>query len=931
MSTQSEHELEARLVSQLQSMGYEYVSISNEAELKANLKRQLEALNAISLSKTEFTQVLHHLHKGNIFEKAKILRDRCLIHRDDGTTVHIRFLNSEHWCKNLFQVSRQISVKGQYHNRYDVTLLINGFPLVQIELKRRGLEIKEAFQQVSRYQRYSYGSNTALFQYIQIFIISNGVNTKYYANNRDLNAKQTFFWAEKDNTTVSRLEDFTSIFLEKCHISKMICRYIVLSEAEEKILVLRPYQFYAVEEIVNTVQNTTNNGYIWHTTGSGKTLTSFKASQILTQDATIDKILFVVDRKDLDYQTSKEFNSFSEGSVDATEHTKHLIQQLQDNNKKLIITTIQKLNRAVEKHQAKLQNIKDKKIVCIFDECHRSQFGVTHKNITSFFPQHQLIGFTGTPIFEENAQKNDKTTASVFGKSLHRYTIVDAIRDGNVLRFSVEYVGRYKENEQSKNTIDISVEDIDTKEFLGSDKRIEKIVDYILTHHAQKTHTKQYTAILCVPSIEVLIRYYDIFKKKEHDLKIATVFSYSQNEEEMDAHTISDIASVRDDNQGTINSYARDALETCIQDYNKMFTTQYTAHNTDSFYDYYNNVSQRVRRKQIDILIVVNMFLTGFDSKFLNTLYVDKSLQYHGLIQAFSRTNRIHNEQKSHGNIVCFRNLKQKTDEAIALFSNKDAKDTILLQPYQNYVEQCKQAYDALIAIAPHVEDVDALTGEEETLAFIKAFRTLMRIINTLSGFSDFTWDDIPLSEQEFENYTSKYLDIHDKTKNNRSKESIIDDIDFELQLIQKDDITVDYILRLLTDLFNAPEDKQQSLKEKIYATIDANPQLRSKKQLIENFIERVSSQAHDINIEEAYNSFVEEEREKTLKRICEEYQLKPDTFWNMIDNYLYDNKEPLGTAIEAVFLKKYKLGERDEKIDAVREQFHEYTDIYHK
>ena len=930
MATQSEQELEQQLVSQLKSMGYEYVSISNEEELKANLKKQIEALNNISLSIVEFTQILHHLQKGSIFEKAKTLRSRFCIHRDDGTMKHIQFLDSDKWCKNLFQVSQQISMQGIHiTNRYDLTLLINGFPLVQIELKRRGIEIQEAFHQVCRYQRHSYGTNKALFQYIQVFIISNGVNTKYYVNNQKLNDKQTFFWTYKDNAVITKLEEFTNVFLEKCHISKMICRYIVLSESQKSMLILRPYQFYAVESIVDTIQNTNNNGYIWHTTGSGKTLTSFKASQILTQDTAVDKVLFVVDRKDLDYQTSQEFNSFSEGSVDSTENTRALVQQLQKDNK-LIITTIQKFNRAIQHHAEALQKIKDKKIVFIFDECHRSQFGVTHKNITSFFTQKQLIGFTGTPIFEENSQGNEKTTTDVFGKSLHRYTTVDAIKDENVLPFSVEYIGRYKENEKSKNSIDIQVEDIDTKEFLKSDKRIEKIVEYILEYHTKKTYGKKYSAILCVSSIEELIRYYALFKKKEHDLNIVTIFSCSQNEEEIVRGNYSDRIS-------TINTPNRDELEKCIQDYNKMFNTQYSAYDTESFYDYYNDVSNRLRKKEIDILIVVSMFLTGFDSKLLNTLYVDKNMQYHGLIQAFSRTNRIHDKKKDNGNIVCFRNLKQKTDEAIILFSNKDAKDIILLQPYQYYIEEYNKAYDQLVAIAPSIESVDDLKekGEEAIRDFVTAFRTLMRIVNKLSSFSDFTWDDLSLSEQEFNDYSSKYLDIYDTIKGqNHEKESIIDAIDFELQLIQRDNINVDYILRLLSDYFNTPQKQQKDSKEKILNIIDANIRLRSKKELIEQFIQYVQHNTLKVdseNITEIFQDFVTQERETALTQLCTEEQLNEHTLQNLINNYLYNNKFPLLREISDAFLQKLGIKEREIKSINIQKKLYEFINIYYE
>lgn len=707
MSRQSEAVLEDNLVKQLVGLGYESVTIKDEEALKSNLKFQLEKHNKVSLSDTEFERILNHLNKGNVFEKAKILRDKYALQKDDGETTYIEFLDSEHWCQNLFQVTQQVTIDGMYKNRYDVTILINGLPLLQIELKRRGLELKEAFNQINRYQRHSYGFNSALFHYVQLFVISNGVNTKYYSNNKKQSFKQTFFWADKENNNITNLEEFTNIFLERCHISKMICKYIVLAEVKKILMVLRPYQYYAVEAIVDRIKNTAKNGYIWHTTGSGKTLTSFKASQILTKLSEVDKVVFVVDRKDLDYQTSKEFNSFSDGSVDGTDNTKVLVNQFLGKHKDkkgvakdsdLIITTIQKLNTAISKpHYLKyMQELKDKNIVFIFDECHRSQFGETHKNIVGFFNKAQLIGFTGTPIFPENAVGNKygkRTTAELFDESLHKYVITDAISDDNVLKFSVEYVGRYKEKEGSATDIDIEVENIDVKELLESSERIEKIVDYVIANHDRKTHSREFTAMMCVSSVDVLTKYYDIFKSKNHKLKIATIFSYSANEDDKDANGVYELdeADGAHIDEGHINKHSREKLDEYIEDYNKMFGTRFSTRDSQSFYNYYNDISKKVKNRDVDILLVVNMFLTGFDSPMLNTLYVDKNLKYHGLVQAYSRTNRIVNEKKSQGNIICFRNLKKNTDDAIALFSNRDAKDIILMDTYENYLLKFNQ------------------------------------------------------------------------------------------------------------------------------------------------------------------------------------------------------------------------------------------------
>ncbi|MBN2521752.1 MAG: type I restriction endonuclease subunit R, partial [Bacteroidales bacterium] len=544
MSLQPEQILEEQLIAKLQEQGYALVHIQNEPELITNLKAQLEKHNNIVFSDKEFEKVLNILSKGSVFEKAKTLREKQHIIRDNGDNLYFEFINSEQWCQNEYQVTHQVSMEGKYKNRYDVTLLINGLPLVHIELKRRGLELKEAFNQVNRYQRHSFSSSYGLFQYIQIFVISNGVNTKYYANNRFQSFKQTFYWTDKENKRLTNiLNGFAADFLEKCHISKMICKYIVLNETSKILMVLRPYQYYAVEALVDRVEHSVKNGYIWHTTGSGKTLTSFKASQILTYLPKVKKVVFVVDRKDLDYQTTKEFNSFSKGSVDGTDNTRQLVRQFTDDTK-LIVTTIQKLNTAISKKHflERMQKLQDERIVFIFDECHRSQFGETHQRIISFFRNIQMFGFTGTPIFAENAVKNElgkKTTRELFGECLHKYVITDAIRDENVLKFSVEYVGKYK-NRESANEIDIQVEDIDVDELMESQSRLEKIVDYIIAHHNRKTHNREFTAMFCVSSIPALIRYYELLYRKKmlgnHDLKIATIFSYIANEDDVDAN-----------------------------------------------------------------------------------------------------------------------------------------------------------------------------------------------------------------------------------------------------------------------------------------------------------------------------------------------------------------------------------------------------------
>lgn len=908
MSRQPEAILEEQLIEQLAKMGYARVSILDESSLLTNLKSQLEKHNNVSFSDKEFDKVLNILNKGSVFEKGKTLRQRQHIIRDDGKDLYFEFINSEHWCQNQFQVTNQVSIKGTYKNRYDVTILINGLPLVQIELKRRGIELKEAFNQVNRYQRHSFGSNSALYQYVQIFVISNGVNTKYYANNRHQSFKQTFYWTDKENKRLTNiLNGFTSEFLEPCHISKMICKYVVLNESNKVPMVLRPYQFFAVEALIDQVKNSNKNGYIWHTTGSGKTLTSFKASQILMNLPEVKKVVFVVDRKDLDYQTTKEFNSFSKGCIDGTDNTQQLVKQF-SNDTKLIVTTIQKLNTAISKKQYlnKMELLQNERIIFIFDECHRSQFGETHTRIKSFFNNIQMFGFTGTPIFADNAVKNDlgkRTTKELFGECLHKYVITDAIKDENVLKFAVEYVGKYK-HKDSANEIDIEVEDIDTKELMESPKRLEKITDYIISHHDRKTQKRNFTAMFCVGSVDTLIKYYDLFQHKKvegtHNLRIATIFSYAANEDDADANGfLPDELSVVEEPRALygLHKHSREKLDEFIGHYNQIYGSKFSTKDSESFYNYYNDISKKVKEGQIDILLVVNMFLTGFDSKTLNTLYVDKNLKFHGLIQAYSRTNRILNDQKSQGNIVVFRNLKKNTDEAITLFSNKEAIEEIIMKPYEDYVKKFNEAFIELLKIAPTVNSVNDLESEEDELSFIQAFRELIRLRNTMSAFADFEWEDLAMAEQLFEDYKSKYLDLHDKVKTNNQKEkvSILDEVDFELELIHRDEINVSYILKLLATLKDSKNTDQDKKRQEIIDMLAGETNLRSKKELIEKFILENLPQIEDSdNIPDEFEKFWNQEQIKAFDQLVKDQNLSPEKTQKLIEDYLFSEREPL-------------------------------------
>lgn len=926
---QSEKDLENKLVAQLVSLGYEQVIIKEEKDLMANFKTQLELHNNISpLSEREFIQVLNQMQKGSIFEKAKVLREPLSYNKDDGSTGYITLLNMIDWCRNRYQVTSQVKMDGKYENRYDVTILINGLPLVQIELKRRGLELKEAFNQTNRYERHSYGSGFGLFQYIQLFVISNGVNTKYYANNKIMarSFKQTFYWSDTNNRLITQLREFAYTFLDTCHLSKMITKYIVLNESNEILMVLRPYQFYAVEAIVDRVKNTNKNGYIWHTTGSGKTLTSFKASQIITNIPDIAKVVFVVDRKDLDYQTTKEFNSFSKGSIDGTANTKSLVKQFDEPTTKLIVTTIQKLDVAIKNDRYKkvMEQFQDQKIVFIFDECHRSQFGDTHQRIKKFFPIAQMFGFTGTPIFAENATVNGlgkHTTQDLFLECLHKYVITDAIRDENVLKFSIEYINTVKKKE---GIVDINVEAIDTAEVMEAPARLDAISEYIIANHGRKTHNGEFTAMFCVSNIPTLIKYYELFRKKKeegkHQLKIATIFSYQANEEDKEAKGfVMDDDEILDDVE--VNYvHSREKLDEFISDYNKMFGSNYSTRDSLSFYNYYNDIAKKVKNKRIDILIVVNMFLTGFDSKYLNTLYVDKNLKYHGLIQAYSRTNRIINELKSQGNIVCFRNLKSATDDAIALFSNKDAKSEIIMPPYEEFVQEFNLSVKDLLTLVPTPNSVNSLVSEEEEFAFVTAFRQLMRLMNKLGYFSEFNYEDLSMDKQTFEDFKSKYLDIYEKIRPSGGVEkvSILEDINFELELIHRDEINVAYILRLLAKLRGETEDEQIRIRKSIADIMAGDIHLRSKRELIEKFINESLLHIEDEdNIENEFLHFWDEEKVKAVKQLSQDENLDEEKLQTLIGNYLFTEKEPLRDDI--IETMNFRPGLKERKLLAER------------
>ncbi|MCA0850245.1 type I restriction endonuclease subunit R [Salipiger thiooxidans] len=932
-------------------MGWASVAIPDNAALEANLRAQLEAHNGLQFSDGEFRTILNHLGKGSTFEKAKTLRDRMALQRDDGTTAYVQFFNGREWCRNRYQVTHQITQEGHYKTRYDVTLLVNGLPLIQIELKRRGIELKEAFNQINRYHRHSFGAGNALFQYVQLFVISNGVNTKYYANNRHQDFKQTFFWADEDNTPITRLEAFADAFLEKCFVSKMIAKYVVLHESDQVLMVLRPYQYFAVERILDRVMKGRKNGYIWHTTGSGKTLTSFKASQVIVENPKVAKVVFVVDRADLDYQTTKEFNYFSPGSVDGTDNTKALVDQMADPDTKLVVTTIQKLNTAItrERHAAAMEALKDERIVFVFDECHRSQFGDTHKNIVAFFSKAQMFGFTGTPILKENAI-GKRTTANLFEECLHRYVITDAIRDENVLRFSVEYWGKLRRKDGTFIG-DEEVSGLDLKEFFESDKRIDGVVDWIIENHDRKTHNRDFSAIMCVGSVDALTKTYEAFQRKKaeskHDLKVATIFTFASNEEDEDANGLIGEPDVTGGPVSAATQHSRDKLAGYVADYNAMFGTNNSVKDGKAFYVYYKALAKRMKwrdRKDfiegqgIDILLVVNMFLTGFDAKTCNTLYVDKNLRYHGLIQAFSRTNRILGQKKSQGNIVCFRNLKAKVDEAIALFSNKDADETILIAPYQDYVDRFNEAVTELLKIAPTPSAVDKLVSEDDILAFVRAFRELIRIRNVLTSFTEFSDDDLSLDAQRFEDFKSKYLDIHDRMKSDQDddqKASILNEVDFELELIRRDNINVAYILALLASVVAEQREAEDALDtasktKTILDLLGSEPRLRSKRELIEEFITAYLPTMKSAEQTTAtFEEFWAEKREAAFNSICSEEKLRPEGFAILLEAYQFSGKRPMTDEVIAIMIETPGILQRKPSAERVVSRMVTFIDTF--
>ena len=976
---QSEADLEREFIKNLQNQGYEYLIIHNEKELIANLKDKLEKLNNIIFSENEWERFFKEKianKNESIIEKTRTIQEDYIKNftRDNGTLVNISLIDKKNIHNNFLQVINQYEEEEGTHNtRYDVSILVNGLPLIHIELKRRGVAIREAFNQINRYQRDSFWAGSGLFEYVQIFVISNGTNTKYYSNttrarhikemsfNRRKVKKSsnsfefTSYWADANNKAITDLVDFTKTFFAKHTILNILTKYCIF-DTSDTLLVMRPYQISATERILSKIQLANNykwvgkidaGGYIWHTTGSGKTLTSFKTAQLASQLDYIDKVLFVVDRKDLDSQTQKEYDRFSKGSANGNTSTKILKAQLEDrygNKSKIIITTIQKLGHFIK--QNKNHEVFKKNIVLIFDECHRSQFGELHLAITKTFKNYFMFGFTGTPIFPKNSNGSSKTlfktTEQTFGDKLHTYTIVNAINDGNVLPFRIDYINTIKEKEGIQ---DKKVNAIDIEKAMSDPIRIREVVSYIIEHFEQKTmRNKHYevkeqrlsgfNSIFAVSSIPVAKKYYLEFKKqleeKNKNLTIATIFSYSANEEE-------NTDNLDDESFDTENLDlgSREFLEEAISNYNKKFGTNFDT-SSDGFQLYYEDLSKRTKNKEIDILIVVNMFLTGFDATTLNTLWVDKNLRMHGLIQAFSRTNRILNSIKTFGNIICFRDLQKETDDAIALFGNKEAGGIVLLKTYEEYYNgyeddkgREKEGYSQLIEELQNKFPIgEQIIGEQNKKEFIMLFGNILKLKNILSAFDKFAGNEI-LSEREYQDYQSIYIDLYQERKpKDTDKESINDDIIFEIELIKQVEINIDYILMKVAEYYKSNKKDKEILID-IKKAINSSIELRSKKELIEGFIDRVNSSK---NVTDDFKKFVREEKEKDLEKVIEEEKLKPEETKKFIDNSLRDGTlKTTGTDIDKLLppVSRFGGGNRAEKKLGVIEKLKVFFDKY--
>ena len=911
-SYQSEAQLEQAFIDLLSGQAYDYVSFTSEDELILNLRRSLELLNNITFSDVEWESFYKSSIAGErdgILEKTKRIQEDHVqvLKRDNGESKNIYLIDKQNIHNNKLQVMNQYEVTGRYENRYDVTILVNGLPLVHVELKRRGVDIREAFNQINRYQRESFWAGSGLFLYVQLFVISNGTYTKYYSNTvrkqhldelvpggakkKSSNTYEfTSWWADAKNQPIFDLMAFGKTFFAKHTLLNILTRYCVFT-SDQTLLVMRPYQIVATERILQRVVVSDNNpkylgtekagGYVWHTTGSGKTLTSFKTAQLASQLPQIDKVLFVVDRKDLDYQTMKEYQRFQDGAANSNTNTSILKKQLEDNTSRIIITTIQKLSIFIAKNEK--HEVTKKRVVLIFDECHRSQFGDMNAAIRKAFSNYNLFGFTGTPIFAANSSMSGnpqmRTTEQAFGDKLHTYTIVDAIRDKNVLPFRVDYVNTFQMPDTLK---DKQVSAIDTEKALLAPERVQKIVEYVLEHFDQKTRRNEsynlknkrvsgFNSILATASIEAAKRYYLAFKKAQENLtedqklKVGIIYSFAPNEEQVDG-----ILAEEEFETEHLDASSREFLDMAISDYNKIYKSNYDT-SSEGFQGYYQQLAKKLKEREIDIVIVVNMFLTGFDSTTLNTLWVDKNLHQHGLLQAFSRTNRILNSVKTYGNIVCFRDLEKATQESISLFGNKEAGGIVLLRPYGEYYSEYSEAVNELLV---QFNQGQMPEGEEEQKAFVNVYNNILRLKNILQSFDDFEGNEL-LSQAAFQDFQSTYIEIYnnEKLKRDADKESIIGDITFEIELVKQVEINVDYILMLVKELQASTGEQNKEIKAKIDRAVLSSYSLRSKKDLIEKFLSTIDNHS---DIDKSWKLYIEQERDRELEAIITTENLDP-------------------------------------------------------
>ncbi len=1005
---QTEAQLEKEFIKTLTEQGYDYLQIHKEQDLVDNLRVQLQKLNDYTFTDSEwkrfFNDVIANQNEGIEAKTTKIQEDHIqVLKRDTGETKNIYLIDKKNIHNNYLQVINQYEEEqGNHDTRYDVSILVNGLPLVHIELKRRGVQLKEAFNQIDRYQRDSFWAGCGLYEYVQIFVISNGTNTKYYSNSTRFNhikeqernrtkSKKTSnsfefssFWTDSNNKTINDLIDFTRTFFAKHTLINVLTKYCVFT-SERMLLVMRPYQIAATERIIGRINvahnykqygQTEGGGYIWHTTGSGKTLTSFKTAQLASRLDFIDKVLFVVDRKDLDYQTMKEYNRFEEGAADSNTSTSVLQRQLENKDKnggyhdyRIIITTIQKLSIFIQKN--KNHPIFQQRVVIIFDECHRSNFGEMHNAITKNFKKYHIFGFTGTPIFAQNASSGGdmklKTTQQAFGDKLHTYTIVDAINDENVLPFRIDYVNTLKTKE---DILDKQISAIDRERIMSAPERVKEVVKYILEHFEQKTKRTSYysyrvaqnieqmakakkgevkeskmtqklagfNAMFAVASIDMAKAYYNEFKAQQahlpeaQRLKIATIYSYGANEEEIDGILVEE----NPESTTNLDQPSRDFLEGAIRDYNQLFSTNYDT-SSDKFQNYYKDLSLRMKNRQVDLLIVVNMFLTGFDATTLNTLFVDKNLKQHGLIQAYSRTNRILNSVKTFGNIVCFRNLQQETDDAIALFGDKDAASIVLLKDFKSYYEgydaengkHCYGYKELVEQLQEQFPDGYIPLGEDEERRFITLFGGLLKSINVLQAFDQFEGQQL-LSDGQMQDYQSRYLDLKDKwrTRGKGEKEVVNDDIIFETELIRQVEINIDYIL-LLVKNYHESNCKNKEILVNISKAVSASMQLRSKKELIEDFVASVNT---DTDIEAAWEAYVKQRKQDDLNEIIASENLKADETSKFVENAFRDGAiRTTGTDIDKILpaMSRFGGGNRQEKKKTVIEELKAFFEKY--